>query len=97
MTRLRVGRPWFGSRQRQGFFLFGAKTRPALGHTQLPIQRVPGTLSLGVKRPGNEAEHSPPSSAQINNERSYTSTPSYIFTERCLVKQIIRLYGVGLT
>jgi hypothetical protein len=32
-------------------------------------------LSLGVKQPGREADHSPPSSAEIKNEWSYTSTP----------------------
>jgi hypothetical protein len=32
----------------------------ALGPTQPPIQWVPGALSLGVKRPGREADHSPP-------------------------------------
>jgi hypothetical protein len=30
-----------------------------------PIQWVPGALSLGVKRPGREADHSPPSSAEV--------------------------------
>jgi hypothetical protein len=29
------------------------------------IQWVPGALSLGVKRPGREADHSPPSSAEV--------------------------------
>jgi hypothetical protein len=38
----------------------------ALGSTQPPIQRVPGALSLGVKRPGREADRSPPSSAEVN-------------------------------
>jgi hypothetical protein len=37
----------------------------ALGPTQPPIQWVPGALSLGVKRPGREAGHSPPSSAEV--------------------------------
>jgi hypothetical protein len=37
----------------------------ALGPTQPPIQWVPGALSLGVKRPGREADHSPPSSAEV--------------------------------
>jgi hypothetical protein len=32
----------------------------ALGPTQPPIQWVPGALSLGVKWPGREADHSPP-------------------------------------
>jgi hypothetical protein len=36
-----------------------------LGHTQPPIQWVPGAFSLGVKRPGREADHSPPFSAEI--------------------------------
>jgi hypothetical protein len=37
----------------------------ALGPTQSPIQWVPGALSLGVKRQGRKAGHSPPSSAEI--------------------------------
>jgi hypothetical protein len=39
-----------------------------------------------VKRPGREADHSPPSSAEIENAWSYTSTPQYVFMARCLVK-----------
>jgi hypothetical protein len=38
---------------------------PALGPTQPPIQWVPRALSLGVKRPGREADHSPPSSGDV--------------------------------
>jgi hypothetical protein len=41
-------------------------SRMALGPTQPPIQGVPGSLSLGVKRPGREADHSSPSSAEVN-------------------------------
>jgi len=37
----------------------------ALGPTRSPIQSVPGALSLGVKRPEREADHSPPPSAEI--------------------------------
>jgi hypothetical protein len=47
---------------------------------------VPGTLPLGVKRPGREADHSPPSSAKVKNAWSYTSTPKYVFMVWCLVK-----------
>jgi hypothetical protein len=35
-----------------------------------------GTWSFsGVKRPGRGADHPPPSSAEVKNEWSYTSTP----------------------
>jgi hypothetical protein len=46
-------------------FLFDTMSRPALELTQPPIQWVQRILSLGVKRPGSEADHSPPSSAEI--------------------------------
>jgi hypothetical protein len=42
-----------------GIFLFTTASRTALGPTQPPIQWVPGALSLRVKRPGREADHSP--------------------------------------
>jgi hypothetical protein len=35
------------------------------GAHSVSIQWVPGSLSLGVKRPGREADHSPPSSAEV--------------------------------
>jgi hypothetical protein len=40
-----------------GIFLFDTVSRPALGPAQPPIQWTPGSLSLGVKRPGHEADH----------------------------------------
>jgi hypothetical protein len=46
-------------------FLFTATSRTALRPTQPPFQWVPGVLTLGVKRLGNESDHSPPSSAKI--------------------------------
>jgi hypothetical protein len=33
--------------------------------TQPPVQWVPGAISLGLKRLGREADHSPPSSAEV--------------------------------
>jgi len=53
-------------------------SRTALGPTQRPMQWVPGALSLGVKRPGRETDHSPPSSAEVKNAWSYTSTYKYV-------------------
>jgi hypothetical protein len=57
----------FEARQGLGIFLFITASRPALGSTQSPIQWVPNALSLGVKPPRREADHSPPSSAEVKN------------------------------
>jgi hypothetical protein len=78
----------FDSRRRLGIFLFTTASRTALGPTQPPLQWVPGALSLGVKRPEREGDHSPPSSAEVKNSWSYTSTPQYVFMEWCLVKHM---------
>jgi hypothetical protein len=55
----------YGSWRGLGIFLFTIASRTALGPTQPPIQLVPVALSLGVKQPGREADHSPPSSAEV--------------------------------
>jgi hypothetical protein len=54
-------------------------SRLVLGSTQPPIQWVLGALSPGVKRPGREADHSPPTSAEVKKMWTYTSTPPYTF------------------
>jgi hypothetical protein len=73
----------FDSRRELGIFLFATVSRTALGPTQ-PIPWVLGALSLGVRRLGREADHSPPPSAEVKNAWNYTSTPS------------IRLHGAVL-
>jgi hypothetical protein len=55
----------FDSRRGLGIFLFTTASRTALGPTHPRIQWVSGVLSLGVKRPGREADHSPTSSAEV--------------------------------
>jgi hypothetical protein len=40
------------------------KVRPDLGPTQLSVRWVPGPPSLGVKRPGHEADYSAPSNVE---------------------------------
>jgi hypothetical protein len=55
----------FESQQGLGSSLFTIVTRPAPEPTQPPIQWVPGALYLGEKRPRREADHSPPSSAEV--------------------------------
>jgi hypothetical protein len=37
-------------------------------------------------RPGREADHSPPSSAEIKKAWTYTSTPLYVFLASYLIK-----------
>jgi hypothetical protein len=68
-----------------GIFLFTVASRPTLRPIQPPIQWVPGAISPGVKRQGREADHSPPSSAEVKNVWSYTFTPP------------LRLHGVVLS
>jgi hypothetical protein len=80
-----IGILGFDSRRGLGTFLFTTVFRTAVGPTQSPIQWVPGALFLGVKWPGREADHSPPSSAEVKNAWSHTSTPP------------IRLHGVVLS
>jgi hypothetical protein len=62
------------------------------GPAQRPIQGVSGAISLGVKRPGREADHSPPSSAEVKNALSYNFTPQYAFMAWCSVKAQGQLY-----
>jgi hypothetical protein len=44
-------------------FLFSTPSRPSMESTQPPTQWVSRTRSPGVRRPGREADHSPPDSA----------------------------------
>jgi len=62
VTSLWAGLPGFDSRQGQ-IFLITTVSRLALGPTQ-PIQWVPRVLFPGVKRPGHEADRTPPSGAK---------------------------------
>jgi hypothetical protein len=77
----------FESRQWMGIFLFTTVSRPALGPTQPPIQWVSGDLSLGIKRPGREADYSLPSRAEVKNSWRYISAPQYAFMASFSVKK----------
>jgi hypothetical protein len=58
-------RAWSSSPSRGEIFLSSTSSRSVLGATQPPIQWVPGALSLRVKQPEREANHSHPTSAEI--------------------------------
>jgi hypothetical protein len=66
---------WWGL----GIFLFTIASIMALGPNQPPIQWAPGALSLEVKQLGCEADHSPPSSAEVMNAWSYIINPPIHF------------------
>jgi hypothetical protein len=53
----------FNSQQELGIFLFTTASR----------------MALGVRRPGREVEHSPPSSVEVKMSGDNTSTPQYVF------------------
>jgi hypothetical protein len=63
-------------------FLVSTSFRPTLGPTQPHIEWVPGTFTLGVKRPGREADHSPPTSVEVKKTWVYISTSPYVITEQ---------------
>jgi hypothetical protein len=51
-----------------------------------------GLFPWGEKRPWREADHSPPSSAEVRNAWNYTSTSQYAFIAWCSVKAQGQLY-----
>jgi hypothetical protein len=75
----------------EGWEFFSSPPRPDRAH-QPPIQWVPGALSLGVKRPGREANQSPPSSAEVKYEWALPPLPLYPFMAWSSVKAQGQLY-----
>jgi hypothetical protein len=71
---LRDGQPsgQSSSPGRGNIFLISTESRPALGPIQPHVQWVTESISPGVKRPGREADQSPPSSAEIKNAEATT-------------------------
>ena len=63
--------PWFEPRQEQKFFTInGSEAHPAY------CSPGTGVLILGVKRPGHDIYHSPPSNTEFKNEYGYTTSTS---------------------
>jgi hypothetical protein len=84
----------FDSRWGLGIFLFITASRTALGLTQPPIQWVTRALSLGVKWPVREADHSSPSSVEVKEcvelYLHSPNTPSWLGTR--LKKAQVQLF-----
>jgi hypothetical protein len=60
----------------------------SMGAVRHPASYPMGAMdsSLEVKRPRREADHSPPSNAEVKTAWSYTSTPQSVYVAWCLVK-----------
>jgi hypothetical protein len=72
--------PGFDPRQRQRIFPLTPASRPAVGPTQPPIHWVLGDSFPGGKsRPGRDADHSPPSSAEVKKDGIYLLSPQEPF------------------
>jgi hypothetical protein len=56
-------------------FLLATASGQTLEPTSPPVRWVPRGLYPGAKRTGREIDHSPPSSAEVKNKWSKTSTP----------------------
>lgn len=75
-TRLQTRSAGVDSWHRQYISFFSKTFRLSLGHTQPPSQWVIwGGILWGLQHLGHEADSSFASSAQVKNDRSYTSTP----------------------
>jgi len=55
--------------------------------TQCLVVTAHGPLSPRIKRPGRESDHSPPTSAEVMNERNCTST------SQCLHGVVLKVHG----
>ena len=67
---------WWGGRE------FPHLSRPALRPTQPPVQRVPD-LFPGVKRPGRDTDHPPPSSPEIKERVELYFCPPFLAFVAC--------------
>jgi hypothetical protein len=85
-TTLWAGRPknqGFDSRKGQEIFSsYHSAHRPGMGPTQPPVHWVSEPLSSGIRLSRREADHSPPSTVEVNVWR-YASAPPYANSDNC--------------
>jgi hypothetical protein len=89
---------WYGARLRvdnqgfrRGWELFSSTSCPSGAHIASYPMGTRGSFLKG-KRPGREADHPPPSCAEVKNVWSYTFPPQYAFIARCSLKTQGKLY-----
>jgi hypothetical protein len=67
-------------------FIFSTASRGTLWPTQPPSQWVPRAVSPQIKRPGREADRSPPTTALVTKTWIYTST-HHVFMVQCFISK----------
>jgi len=75
-----LGSPVFESRQMSEFFLFAKFSTQLIGPPNCQFSGY-GDSASEAKRLGCDVDYSPPSSAEVKNEWSYTSTPPMKFPD----------------
>ena len=65
-----------------GLFRFLKAFRPFVGATCPSVEWAIWSMSAGIKRPDREANHPPPSNAELNSECSHNFTPHMAFKAR---------------
>jgi len=73
-----IGVLGFDSRRDLGIFLFTTASRMALEPSQFPVQLLRWAPNSREKWHAREADHPPPSNAEVRNLWSYTFTSKYI-------------------
>jgi len=83
----RAGWPGFNSHEGQWWDFFSSPPRPDLFWSPPSLlYSGTGALSPEVKRPEREADHLPPSNAEVKNVWCYISILQYILMVWCLVR-----------
>jgi hypothetical protein len=86
VTRLQAERPNFNHRQELRLLHLATASTQTEEPTQPSIQWIPGVLTPGAKRPGLEADHTPPPSAEVKMRGAIPLLPQYVFTTSYFVK-----------
>jgi hypothetical protein len=63
------------------FFFFSAASRLILRPTQPPVQWVLGTFPEKIKQSGCVADHSTPTSVEVNKNGGMPPLPAHVFME----------------
>jgi hypothetical protein len=69
------------------FFSLRHRVLTGCGENSASYPAITGAVSVEIKRLGRDAYHSPPSSIEVNNTWSYSSTSPYVFMALFAVKR----------